>query len=206
MLEAANLACVRGENTLFSGLSFALERGTLLRVGGPNGSGKTSLLRIVCGLMLPAEGDVLWNGESIRRLREEFWKDLVYVGHVNAIKDDLTALENLAIGAQLVGRAVGDAAGLQALQDFGIARCAPLPARVLSQGQKRRVSLARLAVSRSAPLWVLDEPFNALDAAAVEFMRRLIGEQLTSGGTIVLTTHQEVTVDAPREQRVELGA
>src|SRR5688572_7853669 len=109
--------------------------------------------------MLQADGEVRWKGESIRRLREEYWQALNYVGHLNALKDDLTALENIAIGAALAGRHVTTAAALAALADLGIAQCADLPSRVLSQGQRRRVALARLLVSRATPLWVLDEPF-----------------------------------------------
>lgn len=206
MLELKEVACVRGERTLFSGVSLALEKSTLLRVGGANGTGKTSLLRIVCGLMLPAAGDIHWQGENIHKLREEYWKDLVYVGHVNAVKDDLTAEENLAIGAALRGRRIASQEALAALDIFGIARCAPLPARVLSQGQRRRVALARLVMSKAAPLWVLDEPFTALDAAAVEFMQRLIAEHVASGGTTILTTHQEVEIEAPVQQRLDLAA
>ncbi|MGZ9013605.1 MAG: cytochrome c biogenesis heme-transporting ATPase CcmA [Burkholderiales bacterium] len=204
MLELNEVACVRGERTLFRGVTFALDKGTLLRVGGANGTGKTSLLRIVCGLMLPADGEVRWRGESIRRLREEYWKDLVYVGHVNAVKDDLTAVENLAIGGALGGRPVARDQALAALDTFGIARCAPLPARVLSQGQRRRVALARLVMSKTAPLWVLDEPFTALDVAAVGLMQRLIGEHVAGGGTTILTTHQEVAIQAPVQRRIDL--
>ncbi|MGZ8266747.1 MAG: cytochrome c biogenesis heme-transporting ATPase CcmA [Burkholderiales bacterium] len=204
MLELNEVACVRGERTLFRGVTFALDKGTLLRVGGANGTGKTSLLRIVCGLMLPADGEVRWRGESIRRLREEYWKDLVYVGHVNAVKDDLTAVENLAIGGALGGRPVARDQALAALDTFGIARCAPLPARVLSQGQRRRVALARLVMSKTAPLWVLDEPFTALDVAAVDLMQRLIGEHVAGGGTTILTTHQEVAIQAPVQRRIDL--
>ncbi|MGZ8209796.1 MAG: cytochrome c biogenesis heme-transporting ATPase CcmA [Burkholderiales bacterium] len=204
MLELNEVACVRGERTLFRGVTFALDKGTLLRVGGANGTGKTSLLRIVCGLMLPADGEVRWRGESIRRLREDYWKDLVYVGHVNAVKDDLTAVENLAIGGALGGRPVARDQALAALDTFGIARCAPLPARVLSQGQRRRVALARLVMSKTAPLWVLDEPFTALDVAAVGLMQRLIGEHVAGGGTTILTTHQEVAIQAPVQRRIDL--
>lgn len=205
MLEASGLACVRGERTLFTEVSFALERGTLLRVAGANGTGKTSLLRIVCGLLLPAEGEVRWEGQNIRALREAYWKDLVYVGHSSAVKDDLTALENLDIGAALSGRAIGSGGALAALEAFGIPQCAHLPARVLSQGQRRRVALARLAVAKDTPVWVLDEPFTALDAAAVKLMERLIDEHVAHGGTTILTTHQEVAIAAPM-QRIDLGA
>ena len=206
MLEALNLECVRGERTLFSGVSFALERGTMLRVTGANGSGKTSLLRIVCGLMLPAQGDVHWNGGNIRALREDYWKDLSYVGHLNAVKDDLTALENIEIGAALAGRDVTHEAALLALDQLDIAHCAELPARVLSQGQRRRIALARLIVWKAAPLWVLDEPFPGLDTNAVDFLSAAIGTHVRGGGSVILTTHQEVAINVAGEQRIELGA
>jgi heme exporter protein A len=206
MLEGSDLVCIRGERTLFSDLSFEIPDGTLLRVAGANGSGKTSLLRIVCGLALPAEGAVRWGGTDIQVLREEYWKELVYIGHANAIKDDLTALENLEIATRLSGRRLPPGAGLAALDRLGVGHCAPLLARVLSQGQRRRVALARLLVCSASPLWVLDEPFAALDGGAVSFLVRLVGEHVKGGGTAVLTTHQEVTIDAPHTRRIELGA
>jgi heme exporter protein A len=206
MLEANDLACVRGERTLFDGLTFEAKQGTLLRVAGANGSGKTSLLRIVCALLLPVRGEVRWKGEDVRALREEYWKELVYIGHMNAVKDDLTSVENLEIGAALAARPIAREPALTALELFGIAHCASLPARVLSQGQRRRVALARLAVSSACPLWVLDEPFTALDAAAVTLMQSLVSEHLGRGGTVDLTTHQEVAISAPHEARVDLGA
>ena len=204
MLEVSNLACVRGERTLFSGLSFTVEPGTLLRVAGPNGSGKTSLLRIVCGLVLQAEGEVRWKGKSTRSLREEFWQDLNYIGHLNALKDDLTGLENIVMGAALSGRSVTHDAALAALTDLGIPECAGLPSRVLSQGQRRRIALARLIVSRSTPLWVLDEPFPGLDAAAVDLISATIAQHVVEGGSVLLTTHQEVAIDVA-QQRIDLG-
>ena len=205
LLDATRLACVRGERTLFTDVSFTLAPGTLLRVAGPNGSGKTSLLRIVCGLMAPDEGAVRWNGEDIRRLREEYWRELTYVGHSNALKDELTAVENLEIGAALGGRDIGRDAAWAALTDLGVASCADLPARVLSQGQRRRVALARLALSASAPLWVLDEPFTALDSAAVASVQALVAEHLARGGEVVLTTHHDVPIDVARSARIDLS-
>jgi heme exporter protein A len=204
LLEVSNLACERGERTLFSGLTFTVAPGTLLRVAGANGSGKTSLLRIVCGLMLQAAGEVRWKGGNTRTLREEYWQALIYIGHLNALKDDLTALENIEIGAALSGHRVTRDAALAALADLGIARCAELHSRVLSQGQRRRVALARLLVSRATPLWVLDEPFPGLDAAAVGLIGSTIARHVAEGGTVLLTTHQEVAIEAPA-QRIDLG-
>jgi heme exporter protein A len=206
MLEGIDLECVRGDRSLFRGLNFTLAAGELLHVAGENGSGKTSLLRIACGLSPPASGEVRWQGESIRRLREDYWKDLVYVGHANALKDDLTARENLRIGCGIAGVPVAAEETIQALQAFGVRGCSDLPARVLSQGQRRRVGLAKLAVSRSRPLWILDEPFTALDKAAVEHLEGLIAGHLGAGGAVMLTTHQEVAIAATASRRLDLSA
>ena len=204
MLEAVDLQCVRGERTLFSGLDFSLERGALLRVAGANGSGKTSLLRIVCGLTPPAHGEVRWEGANIRALKEDYARQIVYIGHANALKDDLTARENLTIGSQLAGLDASPKSAEDALEQFGVRHCAPLPARVLSQGQRRRVALARLALSSAVPLWVLDEPFTALDAKAVEDLQSLISAHVGRGGSVLLTTHQEVPIAAANARRLDL--
>src|SRR5450759_3733293 len=199
MLEARQLECTRGERRLFRELSFRLGRGQLLRVAGANGSGKTSLLRIMCGLLTPSAGELRWRGRPIRAEREEYSRNLVFIGHLNALKDDLTALENLQVGAALAGMLAG-------LDRFGVAHCAELPAKVLSQGQRRRVALARLALSPAVPLWILDEPFSALDVGAVMELERLLSAHLASGGMVVLTTHQEVQVVAHAVLRVDLDA
>src|SRR5262245_26491420 len=164
MLEARELAATRGETTLFSGLSFTLAPGALLRVTGANGSGKTSLLRALCGLLMPSAGEVRWNGESIRALREEFWKHLVYVGHADGLKGDLTVAENVAFACALAGLDVSYSRMDAAVESLGLAGRERLPVRALSQGQRRRTALALLAVSEALPLWILDEPFAALDA------------------------------------------
>ena len=204
MLEAAQLECARGSRTLFSGLGFTLAPGGLLRVTGANGRGKTTLLRALCGLLVPAAGEVRWKGEPIRTLREEYWSDLLYIGHANALKDDLTAEENLAFACGIAGRAVPRPAIQTALARFGLAGREGLPVRALSQGQRRRAALARLAVGAAQPLWILDEPFAALDSAGTQLVLSLAGEHLARGGMVVLTTHQDARVAAPSVTDINL--
>lgn len=206
MLEASDLCCVRGDRSLFSGISFNLAGGALLQVTGTNGSGKTSLLRIVCGLSTPEAGTLRWHGNNIKTLREEYARELVYIGHVNAVKDDLTALENLHLSSVLAGLEVTPALAHTALERFGVAACAALPARVLSQGQRRRVALARLVLCEARPLWVLDEPFAALDSHAVSLLQSLLAAQLARGGAVLFTTHQDVPIAASTRLSVHLDA
>ncbi|MBK1719347.1 cytochrome c biogenesis heme-transporting ATPase CcmA [Thiocystis violacea] len=205
MLEVVGLECRRGDRRLFSGLGLTLEAGTLLHVRGRNGSGKTTLLRTLCGLFAPDAGEVRWRGESIRDLGDEYRRDLLYFGHLNGIKGELTGIENLAIAATLDGDRVATADIWTALERIGLAGFEDLPTRMLSQGQKKRVALARLMLSR-AKLWVLDEPFTALDVDAVSLLQGLIAGHVAGGGLTVLTTHQEVPLTSGQVARLDLGS
>ena len=181
-------------------MNIAVQPGQLLRVQGPNGAGKTSLLRLMCGLLAPAQGDVLWQGQSVAALREEFGRQLIYLGHAAALKDDLSSLENLLAATRLSGGVASAAQAADALAKAGLRGREAAPVRTLSQGQRRRVSLARLVLGGDAALWVLDEPFNALDTLATAWLVGLISEQLTGGGIVVLTSHQSVNFAATVQQ------
>lgn len=204
MLEARNLACVRGDHQLFSGLNFKLSAGEIMQVEGENGSGKTSLLRTLCGLMMPAEGEILWRDENVRVADEEYYAEMIYLGHLNAIKDELSALENLRISAGMDGLQVDEKRALQVLRRLGLRGRESLPVKVLSQGQRRRVALSRLLVSDAA-LWILDEPLAALDVHAVDLMQELIAEHLTRHGMVIFTTHQPLHVAGVEMRRLALA-
>ncbi|HTN66210.1 MAG TPA: cytochrome c biogenesis heme-transporting ATPase CcmA [Burkholderiaceae bacterium] len=193
MLSAHGLTCVRGERRLFSGLDLAIEAGEWLHVRGENGAGKTSLLRMLAGLVAPAAGEVFWDGQPIRKVAAEYRRNLLFLGHQTALKDDLTALENLQFAAALDDGALVEQEAIASLRLFGLHGGEALPVRFLSAGQKRRVLLARL-VSRPARVWVLDEPFTALDVKAVGVLAGLIGRHLAAGGMAVLTSHQETPI------------
>ena len=199
MLEAAGLECERGGRTLFRKLDISAGQGDLIRVAGANGSGKTSLLRILCGLLEPGAGEVRWQREKITSLKEEYSRSLVYLGHAPAVKDDLTAVENLHFACVIAGVEVGEVES--AIERFSVP--AHTPVKRLSQGQKRRASLARLCVSSGIPLWFLDEPFAALDRQALKLAEDLITGHVASGGSVVYTTHQDDSLGAGRV--VDLG-
>jgi heme exporter protein A len=205
MLEVDDLSCRRGDRTLFTRLSFTLPASTLLHVRGRNGSGKTTLLRALCGLLRPDHGSIRWRGERITELADDFNRELLYFGHLNGIKADLTGLENLRVAATLDQDPVAETEIFSALAHIGLAGFEDLPTRMLSQGQKKRVALARLILSK-APLWILDEPFTALDTEAVALLERLIADHVAGGGSVVLTTHQEVALTRGEIRRLELGS
>ena len=193
MLEVSALECVRGERRLFADVGFRVDAGQLLHVQGGNGCGKTSLLRIVCALSPAAAGEVRWRGKPIARLGEDYRRELFYLGHHNAIKDELSPLENLLAGAHIADEALGEDDAFAALAAVGLGSRADLPCRYLSQGQKRRVALSRLWHDQRA-LWVLDEPYVALDAQAIALVAARIGNHLARGGLALLTTHQPVAI------------
>lgn len=193
MLSAKHLTCVRGECRLFVGLDLTVVAGEWLYVRGENGVGKTSLLRLLAGLAQPEAGEVRWCGKPIGQADQEWRRNLMFLGHHAAVKDELTALENLEFAAALDGGELPQADAIAALHRFGLKGREELPVRFLSAGQKRRVLLARL-VTRQAKVWILDEPFTALDTKAVNMLAALVGEHVAAGGMAVITSHQAVPI------------
>jgi heme exporter protein A len=192
----------RGDRHVLRGVSLELEPGELLQVAGPNGTGKTTLLRVACGLLRPEQGRVAWGGRPIGAIAPEFQRALVYAAHEPALKSDLSALENLRY---LVGlkRPVRTADLEAALERTGVAACAALPVRVLSAGQRRRVALARVLAMQS-PLWMLDEPFTNLDAAGTALVTELLREHVSAAGMALVVAHHEIALTA-RLRRLELA-
>lgn len=212
-LEIVDLTCVRGDRPLFEGLNQALNAGELLHVAGSNGSGKTTLLRTLCGLSRPAVGDIRWRGRSIRDLGDEYRRDVAYIGHLDGNQGELTPIENLQAYGCLAGGASSSAAPPQparvtveeqeALERMGIAAYRSFPSKILSQGQKRRLALARLLVVQK-PLWILDEPFTALDVRSCQLIIELLAAHLAAGGLAVLSSHQSFDMPQGVRRRIDL--
>jgi heme exporter protein A len=196
LLEARNLACLRGENILFAALAIAVHPGEALVLTGANGAGKSSLLRLLAGLLEPFDGAVLWQGEDVFADRARHARRLRYVGHGDAVKPGLTARENLRVFARLHGGGVE-----AALAALGLGALAELPARVLSAGQRRRLGLARLALA-PAPLWLLDEPTTGLDAASIDRLAALLAGHRAGGGMVVAATHLPLPLPDARALRL----
>ena len=196
-LEARVVTCVRGERELFSGLSLQVLPGQCLHIRGENGVGKTSLLRLLAGLACPEAGEVLWNGHSIKKDALEYRAQLLFLGHRDALKEDLSALENLRMYAAIDDIVLSERDAFASLWRFGLKGREDLPVNCLSAGQKKRVLMARM-VTRRAQVWILDEPFNALDAHAVLELQGLIAEHLENGGLAVLTSHQPLAIPGLR--------
>jgi len=204
MLKATGLTVWRGDRCLFSDLDVALADGEMLYVSGHNGSGKTTLLRLLCGLIQPEQGSITWSDADIRTLGDDYHRELFYFGHLNAIKEELSGLENLRIAAALAGWPATESQAIEALERMGLEGYEDLPAKVLSQGQKRRVALARLLLTK-ARLWILDEPFTALDVVAIEHLRDTLQAHLAAQGLVVLTTHQRVDFEPGHLRRLDMS-
>lgn len=203
VLQARHLSSSRGDRELFTRLSFDLAEGGLLHVQGTNGSGKTTLLRVLCGLIHPDEGEVYWSGCSIHRYRDRFLQDLHYVGHLNGIKAELSPVENLHFASTLTHRTTGRQVE-QALEQVHLFGFEHEPARTLSAGQRRRIALARLLMS-PARIWILDEPFTALDTTGIGLLEAMIHRHVESGGVVVMASHSIHDIDSRHIQELYLA-
>lgn len=199
-LQVEGLTCRRGERLLFEEMNFTVSSGDVLEISGHNGSGKTTLLRLLCGLLLPEKGALLWRSQPINKIRPLYHSELAYIGHTDAIKSDLTAHENLLVAGALNGGGIGPD---QALERVGLSKLRRLPSRFLSAGQRRRLALARLLVNR-ARLWLLDEPFTALDKGAIRTIATLLEEHAAAGGMVVFTSHH--SIDIAHARTLEISA
>lgn len=204
-LQTQQLSCARAGTVLFDKLDLMVRPGEALKVSGPNGAGKSSLLRILCGLTEATSGRVRWQGRSIHRQPDLLHRAVFYFGHHSGLKDDLTAIENLRMATLLSGRPCSNAQARQALVDLGLGEFSHTMAGHLSQGQRRRVSLARLALTPQPRLLILDEPFNALDQSAIPQLTSLLRQHLFEGAVLVYTTHQDMLLDGLRHHEVSLA-
>jgi heme exporter protein A len=203
LLQTRDLSCVKDDRVLFEGLNVSLSAGQILLVEGKNGSGKTSLLRILTGLSLPEEGEVLWQGESIGHVGPDYYEQVNYVGHHDGVKRDLTCLENL----RLV-QAMGKPQPIElddALETVNLYRFGENFVSTLSAGQKRRLALARLVVTE-AKLWIMDEPFTSLDKASMAMFQNMFEDHLKTGGVIVMTSHHDIEMPGSDVVRLDLSA
>lgn len=203
LLEARDLELWRGDRRLFHGVSLSVHESELLHITGPNGCGKTSLLRVLCGMTLPEIGSVNWRGRPVMRSRTDFHSEMSYVGHRESLKADLSASENLTFDLGL-RRDAGKDVVRSVLDEVGLTAAADVPSRSLSAGQKRRVSIARCLASR-AKLWILDEPYTNLDVAGREFVDEMMTRHLADQGLVLLVAHQSHGVAGQRVRQMEMA-
>jgi heme exporter protein A len=201
-LSVSGLACRRGERQVFSDLDVEIGAGEVLQIAGPNGAGKTTLLRAIAGLTPAEAGEVRWCGRPIDEVRLEFLHDLAYLSHADGVKLELTAREDLEVACALRGGGVGPE---EALERLGLMDLADTPGRYLSAGQRRRLALARILTS-AARLWLLDEPFTALDDGAIETVGELLEDRARRGGLCLVTSHHALPIDHARVFRLEAPA
>lgn len=195
LLVTRGLSVFRSDEALFENLEFSLSAGEIVRVEGDNGTGKTTLLRLLCGLGEADEGDVLWQGRPLHKQLSQARGEIIFLGHKAGINGAMTAFENLAFLCSLESH-VSENDIVDALQRVNLAAKMELPCRLLSAGQKRRVALARLLLTR-ARIWILDEPLTALDVSGREWLETLLLEHVANGGSAIVTTHQDFLADNP---------
>ncbi|MCS0310175.1 cytochrome c biogenesis heme-transporting ATPase CcmA [Vibrio diabolicus] len=204
MLEVSNLTAIRDERVLFENLQFEIKPGELVQIEGRNGTGKTTLLRIVTGLGDREEGIIKWKGEEVEKSRDVFHQDLLFLGHQTGVKRELTALENLRFYQSIQNNRSSDEEIFTALTQVGLAGREDVPVAQLSAGQQRRVALARLWLSKQI-LWILDEPLTAIDKQGVKVLESLFASHADNGGIVVLTTHQDMFSESPKLRKIKLG-
>ncbi|HHF2889682.1 TPA: cytochrome c biogenesis heme-transporting ATPase CcmA [Vibrio diabolicus] len=204
MLEVSNLTAIRDERVLFENLQFEIKPGELVQIEGRNGTGKTTLLRIVTGLGDREEGIIKWKGEEVEKSRDVFHQDLLFLGHQTGVKRELTALENLRFYQSIQNNRSSDEEIFTALTQVGLAGREDVLVAQLSAGQQRRVALARLWLSKQI-LWILDEPLTAIDKQGVKVLESLFASHADNGGIVVLTTHQDMFSDSPKLRKIKLG-
>lgn len=201
LLSTHSLTCIREERILFEHLSFSVNAGDIIQIEGPNGAGKTSLMRILAGLSMPYDGNVNFLDRDIFQDKEFYHQELLYLGHKAGVKDELTATENLEFNLALHGMPANEAENT--LQEVNLLGFEDAFASQLSAGQHRRISLARLWQSRHK-IWILDEPFTAIDKAGVTKLEALFMQHADRGGCIILTTHQDLILCADRVKKLKL--
>ncbi|MCL9774519.1 cytochrome c biogenesis heme-transporting ATPase CcmA [Vibrio methylphosphonaticus] len=204
MLEVINLTAIRDERVLFENLSFSLQTGDLVQIEGRNGTGKTTLMRIVAGLGDREDGEIRWNSETIESNREEYHQNLLFLGHQTGVKRELTAFENLTFYQSIHAPNTTPEQIFHALMQVGLAGREDVPVAQLSAGQQRRVALARLWLSEQL-LWILDEPLTAIDKQGVKVLEALFLAHANKGGIVMLTTHQDMFNENPKLKKIKLG-